>query len=267
MSVLDRLLGRDPHSLAAPYALDALDPDERQRFQRHLRRCAPCTASVRTLTDGAVRLAWSVATPAPDAMRERVLTAVRTLPQQESAPPVTQGDQTPPAQRDQRPERTTPARGRRARGVPLPASFAFGAAVVALAAAVLFGVQALHANDQLDQERAQTQAIARVLAAPDAQTTSGRDKNGRGIGAVISTTQGRAVVTVTGLSAPPSGKVHQLWLMRANALPRSLGLLDGTTPLVATGLKGTTLSLAVTTEPDGGSAQPTTAPIAQLALE
>ncbi|MFF3149354.1 zf-HC2 domain-containing protein, partial [Streptomyces sp. NPDC057927] len=39
MSVLDRLLRRDLHSLAAPYALDALEPDERRRFERHLQGC------------------------------------------------------------------------------------------------------------------------------------------------------------------------------------------------------------------------------------
>jgi hypothetical protein len=49
MSILARLFGRgDLHSLAAPYALDALEPDERRQFEKHLRaataaprRCGP----------------------------------------------------------------------------------------------------------------------------------------------------------------------------------------------------------------------------------
>ncbi|MET7700379.1 zf-HC2 domain-containing protein, partial [Streptomyces sp. NPDC005485] len=82
MSVLDRLRGRDPHSLAAPYALDALEPAERRRFERHLRRCTRCAAEVRALAEDAVRLAWSTAAPPPPALRDRVLTAVRTIPQE-----------------------------------------------------------------------------------------------------------------------------------------------------------------------------------------
>lgn len=86
MSVLDRLLRRDLHSLAAPYALDALEPDERARFERHLRDCPQCAAEVRALSEDAVRLAWSTAAPAPAAMRDRVLMAVRTTPQEAPGP-------------------------------------------------------------------------------------------------------------------------------------------------------------------------------------
>lgn len=82
MSLLDRFLRRDLHSLAAPYALDALEPDERRRFERHLSGCGRCTAEVRALTEDAVRLAWSTAAPAPAALRDRVLTAVRTTAQE-----------------------------------------------------------------------------------------------------------------------------------------------------------------------------------------
>ncbi|PZG82515.1 anti-sigma factor, partial [Streptomyces sp. NTH33] len=62
MSLLDRLLRRgDLHSLAAPYALDALEPAERARFEKHVRKCGPCAAEVRDLSEDAVRLAWSTA--------------------------------------------------------------------------------------------------------------------------------------------------------------------------------------------------------------
>lgn len=61
--------------------------------------------------------------------------------------------------------------------------------------------------------------------------------------------------------------MHQLWLMRPDAQPRSLGLFAGDTPLPASGLDKSATSLAVTVEPDGGSPQPTTQPIVQLALK
>ncbi|MER7187863.1 zf-HC2 domain-containing protein, partial [Streptomyces hyaluromycini] len=78
MSLVGRLLHReDLHSLAAPYALDALEPGERRRFEKHLKDCDRCADEVRALTEDAVRLAWSTAAPPPHAMRDRVLAAVR----------------------------------------------------------------------------------------------------------------------------------------------------------------------------------------------
>jgi anti-sigma-K factor RskA len=55
--------------------------------------------------------------------------------------------------------------------------------------------------------------------------------------------------------------------MRPNVQPRSLGLFEGDTPLMADGLNTNATSLAVTVEPQGGSAQPTTTPVVQLALK
>ncbi|MFF4348211.1 anti-sigma factor domain-containing protein [Streptomyces sp. NPDC001530] len=256
MSLLDRFTRRELHSLAAPYALDALEPDERRRFERHLRRCERCTAEVRALTEDAVRLAWSTAAPAPAALRDRVLTAVRTTPQE--------------APRQEAPRARTPQQPSRARAPrfrPLLAPLATTTAAAALVVASLFAVQATRAEDKLDQERAQAREIAHVLAAPDARATGARDAQGRGIGVVASASERRAVVTVSGLGTPSGGRVHQLWLMRPGENPRSLGLFDGDTPLVASGLSTKATSLAVTVEPHGGSAQPTTTPVVQLALE
>ncbi|MFF3613935.1 anti-sigma factor domain-containing protein [Streptomyces sp. NPDC002580] len=256
MSVLDRLLGRDLHSLAAPYALDALEGDERRRFERHLKGCQRCAEEVRSLTEDAVRLAWSTAAAPPAVLRERVLAAVRATPQE-------------PAVRDQPRTRTArqPARARAPLFHPLFAPLATTTAAAALVVAALFAVQATQVRDDLNRERAQAREIAHVLAAPDARATGDRDSRGRGIGVVASAELRSAVVTVSGLGTPPGGRVHQLWLMRPDGKPRSLGLFDGDTPLVADGLNTEATSLAVTVEPGGGSVQPTTAPVVQLALE
>ncbi|MFF3463454.1 anti-sigma factor domain-containing protein [Streptomyces sp. NPDC002619] len=264
MSVLGRLLNReDPHSLAAPYALDALEPGERRRFEKHLAGCDRCAAEVRALSEDAVRLAWSTAAPAPAALRERVLTAVRTMPQ-EPAPARERAPQLPPHVWGTEPP---PARTRTPRVRPLLVPFATVTAAAALVVAALFAVQANQTQDRLDAERAQSREIAHVLAAPDARATSSKDARGRGIGVIASVSEGQAVVTLSGYDAPPSGHVRQLWLMRPDVQPRSLGLFEGDTPLVATGFGKTASSLAVTVEPAGGSAQPTTQPIAQLTLK
>ncbi|MDL5200640.1 anti-sigma factor [Streptomyces sp. ALI-76-A] len=265
MSLSDRLLRRgDLHSLAAPYALDALEPTERIRFEKHLKKCAACTAEVRALAEDAVRLAWSTAAPPPAALRERVLAAVRTTPQ-ESAPREAAHARTaqlPPHVWGTQP----PPRSRAPRSRPLFVPFATATAAAALVVASLFAVQADRTRDQLNAERTQAREIAHVLAAPDARATTGQDTRGRSIGVIASASTRSAVVTLSGYGDLPSGRVHQLWLMRPGAQPRSLGLFDGDTPLVTSGLETSATSLAVTVEPGGGSPQPTTQPVVQLAL-
>ncbi|MEV1066678.1 anti-sigma factor [Streptomyces sp. NPDC050263] len=266
MSVLGLFRREDLHSLAAPYALDALEGDERRRFEKHLKGCDRCAAEVRAMAEDAVRLAWSAAAPPPAAMRDRVLAAVQRTPQEHARaqvrehepqlPPHVWGAQPPPG-------RSRTPRARRPFFVP----FATATAAAALVVAGLFAVQANRTQDQLTAERAQAREIAHVLAAPDARASGGKDAQGRNIGVIASASEGEAIVTLSGYGDLPTGQVHQLWLMRPNAQPRSLGLFDGATPLVATGLDKAATSLAVTVEPDGGSPQPTTQPVVQLTLK
>jgi anti-sigma-K factor RskA len=271
MSLRDRLLRReDLHSLAAPYALDALEPAERVRFEKHLKGCAACAAEVRALSEDAVRLAWSTAAPAPTAMRDRVLAAVRTTPQEpgpRSAPQNAARARTPQLPPHVWGTQPPPSRSRAPRSRPLFVPFATATAAAALVVGSLFAVQANEAQDRLNAERAQAREIAHVLAAPDARATSGQDAQGRSIGVIASASEGRAVVTLSGYDDLPGDRVHQLWLMRPDARPRSLGLFKGDTPLVTSGLNKSATSLAVTVERDGGSPQPTSQPVVQLALK
>lgn len=264
MSPLGRLLRRkDPHSLAAPYALDALDPVERTRFEKHMRECRPCDAEVRALSEDAVRLAWSVAAPPPAALRDRVLAAVRDTPQ-DPAPAQGRTSQLPSYVRG---VQSPPTRIRAPRPRPLLIPFAVMTAAAALVVAALFAVQANRTQRELEAQRDRAREIAQVLAAPDARAATGRDARGRGIGVIASSSGGRAVVTLSGYAAPPPGRVHQLWLMRPGAPPRSLGLFTDDAPLAVSGLTEPATSLAVTIEPDGGSDLPTTQPFVQLALK
>ncbi|MGV9932116.1 anti-sigma factor [Streptomyces olivaceoviridis] len=275
MSILGRLLRReDPHSLAAPYALDALEPGERRRFEKHLAGCDRCAAEVRELAEDAVRLAWSTAAPAPPALRERVLAAVRTTPQEPARGRAGARDRTPARERAPQlpphvwgaqppPGRARASRARR----PLLVPFATVTAAAALVVASLFAVQAHRTEDRLAAERTRAREIAHVLAAPDARAVSSEDARGRSIGVIASASEREAVVTLSGYGTPSGGRVHQLWLMRPRVRPRSLGLLAGDTPLVAKGLDASSTSLAVTVEPDDGSAQPTGQPLVQLTLK
>ncbi|MEU8970066.1 anti-sigma factor [Streptomyces monashensis] len=274
MSILGRLLRHgDPHSLAAPYALDALEPGERRRFEKHLRDCERCGAETRALAEDAVRLAWSTAAPAPAALRDRVLAAVRATPQDPAPAAAVSGASAPGAERARRlpphvwGTQPPPGHTRTPRTRPLFAPLATATAAAALVVASLFGVQAHRAQDRLDAAQVRAREIAHVLAAPDARATSSKDDRGRGIGVIASASEQEAVVTLSGYGTPSGGRVHQLWQMRPHAQPRSLGLLAGDTPLIAKGLETSSTSLAVTVEPDGGSVQPTGQPIVQLTLK
>jgi anti-sigma factor RsiW len=71
------------HVLTGSYALDALGPQERGRFERHLHRCASCDAEVRGLRETAARLAMARSLRPPPGLQDRVIAAThrtRQLP-------------------------------------------------------------------------------------------------------------------------------------------------------------------------------------------
>src|SRR4029079_4116510 len=125
--------------------------------------------------------------------------------------------------------------------------------------AVLFGFAQAHTRDELNQLKAENQAISLLLSAPQAKLLTHTVTNGGVATVVLAADRHELAVVTTGLPALPSGQVYQLWLI-GKKIP-SAGLLpparNGQTPaLLATGVaKGDALGLTV--EPAGGSAQPT----------
>jgi anti-sigma-K factor RskA len=53
------------HDLTAAYALDALDPDEAEAYERHLGQCDDCRAQLAELNETAGALAFGTVAPAP----------------------------------------------------------------------------------------------------------------------------------------------------------------------------------------------------------
>ncbi|HEV2537135.1 MAG TPA: anti-sigma factor [Streptosporangiaceae bacterium] len=247
-----RFLGHDLHSLSGAYALDALDsPAERDRFARHLSRCPSCAGEVHGLREVATALAFAATAEAPAEMRGRVLAAAaRTR-------------QLPPEVRSHR----SHARPRRAR--PWVPWLSGAVAMASIAVAVFFGLAQSHTRDELNQARAQNQALSVVLSAPRVQVLSQVSTKGGTAIVVLSAERHELAVVTTGLPALPAGQVYQLWLI-SKARTVSAGLLPqakaGQTPAVlATGVvKGDTLGLTV--EPAPGSVQPSTKPIVALPL-
>jgi anti-sigma-K factor RskA len=66
----------DAHDLTAAYALDALDPDEAEAYERHLGQCEECREQLAELNETAAALAFGAVAPAPPArLRESILEA------------------------------------------------------------------------------------------------------------------------------------------------------------------------------------------------
>ena len=78
--------GREPHTLAGAYAMDAISAPDRARFERHLAGCEECTQEIAGLREATARLATATAVPPPSALKERVMAAAALTRQQ--PPPV-----------------------------------------------------------------------------------------------------------------------------------------------------------------------------------
>jgi anti-sigma-K factor RskA len=66
------------HDLAAAYALDALDPEDRWTYERHLDGCERCRDEVATLRETATELAYVPEAPVPrPELRDRILRETR----------------------------------------------------------------------------------------------------------------------------------------------------------------------------------------------
>jgi anti-sigma-K factor RskA len=228
------------HLLAGPYAVDALDDDERHAFEEHLSGCPTCTEEVVELQATAARLGAASALPPPPELRAAVLSAARETAQMAAAPP-------------------TPTASRRPSTL---LALAAGILVVALAAVGAWGVS-LHRT--VDQVTAQAAALTSVLTAADATSTSSPVRGGGRGTVVVSRSQGEAVFLASDLAAPGPGKAYQLWFIDSAGAARSAGVVrPGPAGGVATlldGRVGTSDAVGLTVEPASGSTAPTTTPV------
>jgi anti-sigma-K factor RskA len=253
--------------MAAAYAIDALDVDERKPFEAHLSECAACrelVAEYRRVTAG-IGLGTEAVDP-PASLRQRTI-ARATGKRAVTAPaPV-------PAAR------------------PSMAWLAVAAALVLAVGAGLYGVyqravaltyrealaQRTPQERQLRTDLAQARGEVRqlssaldVLSAPDVMrielaaastgvTASGRAFWSRSTGFLLRTDR---------LPALEPGRAYQLWVVLPNAAPRGAGVFtvsrDGSGTMVAPAPSELTvppdivLTLAITNEPAAGSPGPTT---------
>ena len=86
-------------------------------------------------------------------------------------------------------------------------------AAASLAVAVALGLVQHSTQHELNRAQAQNQAIAAVLAAPDARIATQATTDGGTATVVVSRAEEKIVFTTAGLPALPAREVYELWLM------------------------------------------------------
>jgi len=226
------------HELTAGYALDALDPADREAFERHLPGCEQCQEELAGLWDvsGALAVAAAADGPAPSpALRERILADVRA-------------------------ERQTvvPLESRRRLSPVLATVTAIAAAV-----AIGLGVYSIVLHGQLDDTKSaltSQERAAAVLADPTATTVALQAGSGR----LVIAGGGATVLLLDDLAAAPTGKTYQAWVVEGKTSV-SAGTFAPTggravVPIPQAVPKGAVV--AVTIERSGGASSPTLPPVA-----
>lgn len=239
----------DVHALVGAYVLDAVTDIERASFDRHLADCDSCRIEADELRETAARLADSTWSVPPPRLRADVMAAIgrtRQLP-----PPVAQ----PRAvERDR-------SRWRR---------WTAGAVAAGILAAGA-GAATWVVQEQRVQEQAgivaEAQRAQAVLAAPDVVFRTAPMIGGGKVTVASSQLMNAGVALVGADRTPRADQSLQLWTIRGTGDPQNAGVLtagrsSGTE--VVEGLPGTDV-FAVSLEPAGGSAKPTTV-LAQVEL-
>jgi len=234
------------------YALGALDGEEKQALDAHLRDCPQCQQQLAAARQRTALI--GLAAP-PMAPRPQVKSALMDKVRAEKRAPITQA---------------TPSKtGKKRWGLRF--SFGFGLATAVLAFATYEfakqdldrGKQLRQLQAQLSQDAAALQAMGQITGAPDsAQITLLQQPNGPpGQGHVLYNARMGLGVYSGQIAPAPSGKSYQLWLVPSSGAPVDAGVVDANQENGAVVVRLTPglapKAFAVTLEPLGGRPQHT----------
>ncbi|MFC6010572.1 anti-sigma factor [Nocardia lasii] len=219
---------------AYPYALDALDPARRREVDEWLaaagpERAAEFHAAVRRIQETLAQLSVFDAVEPPARLESALM---RALDRHDT---------------------------RHRRRWQLRVLSLAAAVVVTVGAGVGIAVVLDRANDTPATVTAQ-----QVLDQPDSRESSVAIPGGGAMRVYQSTTLGAAAVSFDDMPALPADRTYQLWLVPPTGTPASVAVMDGPASVVTS--VATADTLAVTIEPSGGSAGPTTPPIVAMTI-
>ncbi len=260
----------DFHLDTGAMALGALPDDELAPVEAHLATCESCTAELTGFRETVAMLAAVSAETPPASLRRSIMTRIAVTPQlppllpspvsKESAAPQPPVDRTPTDTPADLPDNVVPIR----RWFRRP-----GALIAAAVAAVVIGGGAVVVINQTNgpgQQVAQTPEECIAQAADKVEMTPAPGSQG----SVTYAASCQAVMLdVTGLPDLPDNRTYQLWALKGDEA-RSLDVLPdasaGQPQLVTKTTQPGENAVAITVEPAGGSAQPTSPIVWQSAL-
>jgi hypothetical protein len=247
------------HTLAGPYAMDAITAAERASFTAHLPDCEQCREDVREMREATARLGLAAAVrPRPELREQTIRAAFRTSQlgpfAASEVEPMGEGTVASPAAAARR------SRARRPFPLRLPAASVLAVAAVLVVVAAVLGGMTSSAMEQLHHSQQRDHMIASVLNAPDAVMLTARISTGGTATVVMSHRERAAVLTAHGLAALPSTEAYEIWLMGPTG-QRSAGMLKPQAggmagPAIVIGLRIGDV-IALTVEPASGSRTPT----------
>jgi anti-sigma-K factor RskA len=221
------------------YLLGALDPGERERFDKHLAECVACRRDVDELRVAADALPMSVPPiKPPPALKQRIMAVVDSEAELLAAT----------GRRADEPERAR--RRRRTFGAwLLRPGVALACALVLLAAGGLAGAL-LRGGDG-------TRTVVAQTRSPGAQVRLEIRDDG-------------STLVARHMPAPPQGRIYQVWLKRPGRDPEPTSVLwstrgDGSAEVAVPGSLDGVEAVLVTDEPPGGSDVPSTQPVISAA--
>lgn len=219
------------HELTAGYALDALDPAERDEFERHLADCDQCQSELASFWEVTSALAVAADGPAPSpGLRDRIV--AEALAEKQTVVPLDS----------------------RRRFSPVLASVT----AIAAAVAIGLGVYSISLNGRLDTSR-QALSVQQSATAILADPTASKVALESGAGRVVVNDNGAAVLVLDDLAAAPAGKTYQAWIVEGDKQV-SVGTFDTTDKRAVVPIRQTVPSgavIGVTVEKAGGAASPT----------
>lgn len=237
----------DLMELTGAYALDALEDDELEAMDLHLRECPRCRAEVESFRETAALLAHG-GVDAPAGLWERL---------------VEQLDEAPPAVAPILAMRPAAAKPRRS--LITGAMAAAAALLVAIPAAAIV----IRQNDRINEinegvaQQANLERVALAASAdPLAKKARLRSADGKQTASAVVLPDGRGYLIRNDLAPLAEGRVYQLWGMPdGTAKPISLGVLGTSPSVVAFSADTPFTALAISIERAGGSVAPTGRPV------
>jgi anti-sigma-K factor RskA len=250
---MDMARDAEIHTLAVPYALDALPPDELELFERHRQDCSACRVEVDEIRETLTRLGRAVEVDPPTELKAQVMERIRSV------------RRLPPPAEPSVPDRSQPSAQRWRLWWP---RLAVGVAAAMTVVVVVLASMLSDARSEVDHLEAAEAQVSTLLEAPDAELARATTDGATGT-VVMARSLDTAVLVADGMEPAPDEQTYQLWYLADDGI-RSAGLLGPTRdgrigPFSADELENAT-ALGITLEPEGGSEQPTTDPVMVIEL-